>query len=268
MNRINASLQERLRLQYNPDGSSLRTLQLQMLDILIEFDRICKKHNIKYWLDAGTLLGAVRHGGFIPWDDDLDVCMFPDDYRKLCKVCQSELSHPYKWREIKTKENNYSFWAKIVNEDIIVRRQTENPNKNIESPIWLDVFIVEEGSAKTKALIEKLYGRCLRRKNKQVEDGKCNYYIARMLLPVIHIFLAILRIWNKMFHRDEFIYTYGTPFCPKHYKRYTFPLSTIEFEGYQFSAPGNPDGYLTTFYGDYHIIPPEDKRVTHGFIFQ
>ena len=80
---IDASLQEKLRSQYNPDDSPLRTLQLQMLDILIEFDRICKKHNIRYWLDAGTLLGAVRHGGFIPWDDDLDFFMTPDNYEKF-----------------------------------------------------------------------------------------------------------------------------------------------------------------------------------------
>ena len=263
---IEATLQERLRQQYNPDGSPLRILQLQMLDILVEFDRICQKHDIQYWLDAGTLLGAVRHGGFIPWDDDLDVCMFPKDYNKLRKVCQSELSGPYKWREIRTKENNYSFWAKIVNVDIVVRRQMRKPNRVVENNIWLDIFIVEEGSAKTKKNIEKLYGKCLRRKNKQILDGKCNYYIAKLFMPIINLFLFILRIWNKIFHKDEFIYIYGTPFCPKHYKKYTYPLSSIEFEGYRFSAPCDPHNYLTAFYGDYQTIPKEGNRVTHEFI--
>lgn len=64
-----------LREKYNPDGSILRQHQLKMLDILIIIDRICKKHGIKYWISDGTLLGAVRHGGFIPWDDDLDIQM-------------------------------------------------------------------------------------------------------------------------------------------------------------------------------------------------
>lgn len=72
---IDNDTQLTLRAQFNPDGSSLRNLQLQLVDILIEFDRICRKNNIDYWLDSGSLLGAARHGGFIPWDDDLDVCV-------------------------------------------------------------------------------------------------------------------------------------------------------------------------------------------------
>ena len=115
-------------------------------------------------------------------------------------------------------------------------------------------------------MIEKIYGKCLRRKNKQINDGKLNYYSALFLLLFIEAFLFLLRIWNKVVHREEFVYVYGTPFCPKHYKRYTFPLSSVEFEGYSFSAPSNPQGYLTTFYGDYNAIPSEEKRVTHDFI--
>ena len=70
---IEKAMQQELRSLYNPDGSRLRTIQLNLLDILIEFDRICRNNEIPYWLDSGTLIGAARHGGFIPWDDDLDV---------------------------------------------------------------------------------------------------------------------------------------------------------------------------------------------------
>ena len=264
---IDASLQEKLRLQYNPDNSPLRTLQLQMLDILIEFDRICKKHNIQYWLDAGTLLGAVRHGGFIPWDDDIDVCMFPDDYKKFCKICEEELAPPYKWHAAKTKENYYSHWGRVVNEDIAVKRCLKNPDRIESYNVWLDVFIVEEGAVKTKQKIEKLYGKFLRRKYKHITDGKFSYFIALLLLPCIESFLSILRVWNKKVHQDELIYIYGAPFSSKHYyKKDIFPLSFIEFEGYYFCAPSNPHGYLTTSFGNYSSIPPEDRRVTHDFI--
>ena len=61
--------------KYNGEGTMLRKAQLRMLDILVEVDKVCKRHNIPYWVDYGTLLGAVRHGGFIPWDDDLDISM-------------------------------------------------------------------------------------------------------------------------------------------------------------------------------------------------
>ena len=72
--------------KYNPEGSILRRAQLRELEILIEVDKICRKHNIEYFLDWGTLLGAVRHGGFIPWDDDIDISVRRKDYSRLCKV--------------------------------------------------------------------------------------------------------------------------------------------------------------------------------------
>ena len=72
---IDKKIQENLRMRFNPDNSVLRKHQLRMLDMLIYFDNFCRKHNLKYWLSSGTLIGAVRHQGFIPWDDDVDVEM-------------------------------------------------------------------------------------------------------------------------------------------------------------------------------------------------
>ena len=77
--------QAELRERFNPDGSSLRNHQLRMLEMLKYIDGVCKKHNISYWLSSGTLLGAVRHGGFIPWDDDLDI----DASERLFEACES-----------------------------------------------------------------------------------------------------------------------------------------------------------------------------------
>lgn len=81
--------------KYNGEGTTLRKAQLRMLDILIEVDKICRKHNIPYWLDSGTLLGAVRHGGFIPWDDDMDICVMRKDYKLLKKYLSEELSDKF-----------------------------------------------------------------------------------------------------------------------------------------------------------------------------
>ena len=71
--------------------AQLRGAQLRMLDILLAVDAICRRHGITYWVDNGTLLGAVRHGGFIPWDDDMDIAMPMDDYRKFASLAQEEL---------------------------------------------------------------------------------------------------------------------------------------------------------------------------------
>ena len=81
--------------KYNGEGTMLRKAQLRMLDILIAVDKICRKHNIPYWLDYGTLLGAVRHGGFIPWDDDLDISMMKEDYDRFLTIASKELPEQF-----------------------------------------------------------------------------------------------------------------------------------------------------------------------------
>jgi phosphorylcholine metabolism protein LicD len=83
---IDPKIQAELRAKYNPDGSPMRELQLRTLDILKYIDELCQKHDIKYWLSSGNCIGLVRHGGFIPWDYDVDVEMLREDYLKFEKV--------------------------------------------------------------------------------------------------------------------------------------------------------------------------------------
>ena len=77
--------------KFNPEGSLLRRQQLRMLEILLEVDKICKKHDISYWLSSGTLIGALRHDGFIPWDDDLDIAILCKDLDEVNRVMCEEL---------------------------------------------------------------------------------------------------------------------------------------------------------------------------------
>ena len=86
---IDKKLQAELRAKFNPDGSDLRKLQLRMLDMLKYIDKICRENNITYWLSSGTCLGAVRHEGFIPWDDDIDIEMLEKDYHKFSTIMTS-----------------------------------------------------------------------------------------------------------------------------------------------------------------------------------
>ena len=86
-----------------------------VLDVLFEIDQICTRHDIKYFADWGTILGAVRHGGFIPWDDDLDICMLRDDYEKFRAVCDAELPKGYCIHDYERKENHWMFLARVVN---------------------------------------------------------------------------------------------------------------------------------------------------------
>ena len=105
--------QESLREEYNPEGSELRRLQLRMLDMLVVVDEICRRHDIPYWIEGGTLLGAVRHEGFIPWDDDLDIALMKKDYVRLLKCLKEELPAQYRLQTHETDRNYYLAFAKI-----------------------------------------------------------------------------------------------------------------------------------------------------------
>ena len=85
------SIQENLKARFNPEGSLLRVHQHRMMELLLAFDAICKRHQIRYWLIGGTLIGAARHQGFIPWDDDMDVQMLREDYLRMLEILPKEL---------------------------------------------------------------------------------------------------------------------------------------------------------------------------------
>ena len=97
------------------ENTELRALQLDEVTVLDELDRICKKHGLRYYLTAGTLLGAVRHGGFIPWDDDIDVAMPREDYDRLYRICKTELRDGFFFQCEKTERLHTFFFAKIRN---------------------------------------------------------------------------------------------------------------------------------------------------------
>lgn len=81
---------EELKNKYNPEGSTLRKAQLRMLDMVLYIDKICKENNLQYHIESGNLLGAVRHNGFIPWDDDFDIALYRRDYKKLIKILKKQ----------------------------------------------------------------------------------------------------------------------------------------------------------------------------------
>ena len=95
------------------------------LDLLVEFDRICKKHGIKYVASGGTMLGAVRHHGYIPWDDDIDLMMTREEYEKLCSIASSEFKHPYFFQTEDTDPGFMRYLARLRNSDITGNHKDE-----------------------------------------------------------------------------------------------------------------------------------------------
>lgn len=111
------------------------------LDMLAEFDRVCKKHNITYFASGGTMLGAVRHHGFIPWDDDIDLMMFRDQYIKLCVVASDEFKHPYFFQTEYTDQGTLRGHAQLRNSETTAILTSEAPLKRkFNQGIFLDIF--------------------------------------------------------------------------------------------------------------------------------
>lgn len=267
---ISPEIQNQLRSQYNPDGSDLRKIQLRMLDILLEFDRICQKNGITYWLDSGTLIGAARHGGFIPWDDDLDVCILHSDYRKLCRAVKKDLKMPYLFYDSDSKDNYARRWPRIVNESVRITRLIPDANNkgsmiSRTDNLWIDVFQMIEGSVKVSRALSAFYGRCYRRRFNLIDDGKARHITGVILYPLSLGMCVLARIAGKVFHRNNLIHDFGSGFYSVRKRQDIFPLGKIEFEGHLLPAPRNTHNYLSRIYGDYTKLPDAEHRVTHNF---
>ena len=126
----------------------MKQLWAVLLDLMVQFDKVCKKNGVKYFLDSGTLLGAVRHKGFIPWDNDVDVIMFRSEYDKLCKVAPTEFSAPYFWQTNETDPGSLRRHAQLRNSLTTCLRcnEMENgvPEYGYNQGAFLDVFILDE----------------------------------------------------------------------------------------------------------------------------
>lgn len=253
--------------------SVLRVAQLRMLDILIEIDRICRKHSIKYWIDFGTLLGAVRHKGFIPWDDDLDICIFEEDYSRFLSICENELS-PRFFLQTDISDPTSAMGnglCKIRDKESLYIEATDNFKKPYQKGIFVDVF----ESITYPNISPKVFKFLSRRISFSYGFFKYNpslnlkNIICFFIYPISYSFfssifkLLLLNKGNYLFSRPEF---YGSGFFTK--KTDIFPLKEVEFEGRMFFAPFNPDARLRDNFGDYMKIPSENQRRTHAkYIF-
>ncbi len=113
-----------------------------LLDVLFEIDRICKKYDITYFADWGTILGAIRHGGFVPWDDDLDICMLRDDYMRFREVADKELPEGYCIHDFERKENHWLFLSRVVsNSRICFDEKYLDGNYNFPWLSAVDIFV-------------------------------------------------------------------------------------------------------------------------------
>ena len=212
--------QEELRQKYNPDGSDLRKLQLYEVEMLKVFDKICTENGIKYWLSYGTLLGAVRHGGFIPWDDDLDVEMLREDYLKLEKVFKETDKYV-----LQTHKNDKFYelpWAKMRDKN----SQVYHSLYKYEG-VFVDVFQLEYTNERiskfARSVHHVLYYFYKRSKTNKSRLNEVLFLTTKKIL--FRIFYPSCRFFSKLCPSRELRCTYG-PNSPKavRFENEIFPL--------------------------------------------
>ncbi len=223
----------------------LRDFQLGNLAVLKCFDKFCRENNLSYWLDFGTLLGAVRHGGFIPWDDDIDLGMLRDDYEKLIELLKND-------------------------DNLEARFSTNGRNKcfvkvkhKFFAHTFVDIFPYDYYHAKTndeeKVSLHNLVKKYSQKlKYSFIKEKNTNKLREKFLKITKEIFLKN-NIVDKTMQPSIF---WGIDF-PHSWKNRVydwekiFPLSEIDFEGYKFKAPADPDFVLKNVYGDYMKLPKD-----------
>ena len=144
---LDSDLQLELRARFNPDGSELRRIQLRQLEILKYVDGICKKNGIPYWLSSGTLLGAVRHGGFIPWDDDVDIEMLKEDFNKLCHILEHSVSDDYVLQTHNTDPEYFAPYAKLRDIHSFINEINSNDIWYKYKGLYIDIFAIERSNS-------------------------------------------------------------------------------------------------------------------------
>ena len=257
-----------LRKRFNPDGSMLRRQQMRMLEILLEVDKICKRHDIPYWLSSGTLIGAMRHDGFIPWDDDLDIEMMRKDYLRLMKVLPDELPEWLALQNDETDPNYFFFYAKV--RDRRSRMLEQNGYDRIwkEQGIYIDILPMELHPIWTQKLTEKTVGHMYKIWRTSTDDAKAIKSVRRIFDFNKHVVFPCLRATLFTFSSFHFPLKtitsgMGIPFHNPRYADEIFPLTPHVFEGHQLPVPHDADAHLRHLFGDYMKLPDLNKLALH-----
>ena len=249
----------------------MRTIQATELNILKAVDELCKKHGLRYTIYCGTLLGAVRHGGFIPWDDDIDIAMPLKDYFRFQELAR-ELPEQFICSHFRNTPDGYYGWTKVI-----AKNTTYMPlnlaSLNVPWGLFVDVYpFIGAASTEKGVKYQQLMLSIARRlRSAAYYHAKGDKGLIKSILYLIPFCVRqvlsniLLKIAMKDPDQCEKIGTIdAVPFEGKFYREDWQEMTQMRFEGREFNAPLNYDIILRRMYGDYMRLPPQECR--HGHI--
>lgn len=244
-------------------------LQNVLLDILSDIDALMKENNVKYFLDGGTALGAIRHKGFIPWDDDVDIVVLPEDKEKFDNVCHNKLDK-IKYTFVEAHKDWPFLMSKIKLNGTHIEEKDAYPEDN--QGIYIDVFYFDYArSSKLGQYWQYLCGRLFTAMLLTYKPYNTNSLIKKVALKMGYCFRC--RPFKNWLHKqvrnqskcdtlsevwDRTRSNWTKYFIPKEYFN---EMVLVDFEGKKFPVCKDYDLYLKQLYGDYMKLPPEEKRV-------
>lgn len=275
---------------YTLTDEDVACVQQILLDMMDEIDAFCRKHKLTYVMTGGCALGAVRHGGFIPWDDDIDICMPREDYDRFAKLFPAEQSERYHLQEIRSCEGYDLNFMKIrLKGTVFCELQDPEPEK---AGVFIDVFPIEHVySSKWKRTIQYLYTdglqficSCVRMRVKK--KRLLEYAGESDASKIIRLKAAIGTLFSFRSFRSWLLMTerwssrcretdspwISIPMGRGHFKGelypadWFYPPKELDFSGHCYQFPAQIENYLERMYGDYRKLPPVEEREHHSVL--
>lgn len=247
----------------------LQKIELEMLKIVAD---ICENNNITYCLQGGTLLGAIRHNGFIPWDDDIDITMPRKDFEKFIDLCATELPGEYFLQSYKTDKLSYKPYAKVKKNGTVFLESTDDVIPGHQG-IFIDIFPLDSTASEFGKQV-KIKNGILKKVNNilMIKVGLHRRSPMKRIFAFVFPMKFLQKLQQKLMQvagreTDLYFVSMGGTLdvikqtFPK--DRY-YPPVKHKFEEYEFYIPSDADYYLSRVYGKYMLLPPEEKRHCHN----
>ena len=254
------------------DINELRKIQIQILDNINKF---CKENKINYWIDCGTLLGAIRHAGYIPWDDDIDIGMLREDYDKFLKLFNQNNTR-YKLFASELDKHYYFAFGKVYDNETILYEPDEETG--VKEAVYVDVFVYDNAPDDEEECQKMFDKRDLLNKLRTAQLYPNLYdkssFKKRFMRFFLNIYLKLLpknyytkkAIENSKKYMNEKTKRVGNFTSAKRMtgdKNIFKSFVDVTFEKKKYPAPVGYDDWLKAFYGDYLKLPPKEKQISH-----